>query len=172
MKINKSLFVLITATVFVSNIAWAATTDIPIATINPRKILSDSKVAKEALVKFQADFLPKEKELQGIASTLKEKTAELEKLGPSLSPSQLKDKQSDLDVLARDFKRKQQQFVEDRDARKRDDIQRVLGIANLAVRKIAEAAHIDMVFQDVVYANPKTDITAKVMEVMDSETVK
>jgi len=172
MKYKSSLFALISCMVFASTLAWANTPDTPIATINARKILSDSKVAKDALVKFQAEFLPKEKELQGLATTLKERNADLEKIGSSLSPSQFKEKQGEIDALARDIKRKQQQFVEDRDARKRDDIQHVFGIATQAVKKIAEGAHIDMVFQDVVYANPKTDITARVIEVMDSQADK
>lgn len=172
MKHDIRLIAAIACSLLTSSIAWATTPDTPIATINARKILSDSKVAKDAVAKFQADFMPKEKELQGLASTLKEQAAELERTGPSLSPSQLKAKQGELDALNREMKRKQQQFVEDRDARKRDDIQHVFNIATQAVKKIAESAHIDMVFQDAVYASPKTDITAKVIETMDAQANK
>jgi len=172
MKYKNLVLPFISCFLCVSTLASASTPEIPVATINARKILSDSQVAKEALVKFQADFLPKENELQGLATVLKEKNAELDKIGPSLSPSQFKDKQVENDALARDLKRKQQQFFEDRDARKRDDIQHVFGIATQAVKKIAEIMHVDMVFQDVVYANPKTDITARVIEVMDSQINK
>lgn len=172
MKYKYLLITLFSGAILTNAQASTTTPEIPIATINVRKILSDSKVAKDALAKFQTEYLPKDKELQGLAATLKEKSADLEKIGPSLSPSQVKDKQSEIDALARDLKRRQQQFVEDRDARKRDDIQRVLGIATQAVKKVAEVSHIDIVFQDVVYANSKTDITSKVIDVMDSEAVK
>jgi len=155
-----------------SSLAWAGARDIPIATINARQILSDSKAAKDALVKFQADFLPRDKELQGLASALKDKSAQLDKTGPSLAPSQLAAKQAELDALARELKRKQQQFVEDRDARKREDIQQVFNLANQAVKKVADGTQIDMVLQDVVYANPKTDITAKVIEAMDAQMAR
>ncbi len=149
--------------------AWAATTNTPIATINAQKILSDSKAAKEALAKFQADFLPRETGLQELSSKLKEKSAELEKIAPSLAPSQLLARQKEVDDLARDLKRRQQQFVEDREARKRDDIQQVFRIATQAVKVYAEKSHIDMVFQDTVYAAPGADITAEVIQLMDSQ---
>ena len=164
-------FISISCLLFASSLAGAAMPDAPIATINARRILSDSKVAKTALAKFQQDFLPKERELQGLASALKEKTAALEKTAPALAPAQLAAKQGEIDELGRELKRKQQQFVEDRDARKRDDIQHVFNVATLAVKKFAESAHIEMVFQDVVYANPRTDITAQVIEAMDSQAI-
>lgn len=141
----------------------------PIATINARKILSDSKVAKDALAKFQADFLPRENELKTLASKLQDKSAELEKVAPSLAPSQLTARQKEIDDLGRDLKRRQQQFMEDRDARKRDDIQHVFNLATQAVKKFAEKFPIDIVLQDTVYAASGTDITANVIQIMDAQ---
>ena len=163
------LFVAIFCLLGEASQAGAAVSATPIATINARKILSDSKVAKEMLAKFQADFLPRETELQTLSAKLKEKSAELEKIAPSLAPSQLTARQKEIDDLARDFKRRQQQFVEDRDARKRDDIQHVFSLATQAVKKFAEKSQIDIVFQDTVYAAPGTDITANVIQIMDSQ---
>lgn len=157
---------------FVTSAGWAATSDVQVATINARKILSGSKVAKEALVKFQADFSGREQELQSLSKTLREKSTDLEKDGPGLAPSQLMARQKELEDLSREFKRKQQQFVEDRDARKRDDIQHVFSIATQAARSFSEGAHIDMVLQDTVYANAKTDVTEKVIEIMDAQSAR
>lgn len=168
-------FISISCLLFASTLASAATpatTDRPIASLNARKILSDSLVAKNALAKFQQDFQPREKELQGLAKAVKDKVADLEKTGPGLAPAQVSAKQAEIDGLSRDLKRKQQEFVEDRDARKRDDIQRVLNLATQAVKKIAEGAHIDMVFQNAAWANPGIDITDKVIAAMDAQAGK
>ena len=110
--------------------------------------------------------------MQDLAKTIKDKSVDLEKIKAGLTPSQLSARQGVIEELRRELKRKQQQFAEDRDARKRDDIQHVFSIATQAVKIVAEGAHIEMVFQDVVYANPATDITTKVIEVMDSQTDK
>ncbi|WP_342616205.1 OmpH family outer membrane protein [Rhodoferax sp. GW822-FHT02A01] len=154
------------------SMAWADASTLPVATLNAHKILSDSRVAKEAQARFRADFEPRDKEIQDLAASLRDKSADLEKNGPSLTPSHILEKQSAIAELSRELKRKQQQFVEDRDARKRDDIQHVFDIANQAVKKFAATAHVDIVFQDVVYANPQTDITPQVIAIMDSDTFK
>lgn len=169
---HKNLLALVVSLSLSISPVLAATLDMPIATINARQILAESKVAKEALVKFQAEFASRDGELQGLASILKEKSMELEKVAPSLSPSQVMVRQTELDELSREFKRKQMQFVEDRDARKRDDIQKILSIATRTVNQFAEAAQIEIVFENFVYANPKTDITARVIESMDAQTTK
>lgn len=155
-----------------SALSAAAATDIPIATINAHRILAESKVAKEAQARFVADFQPRDQELKDLGAQLREKSSDLEKNGPSLTPSQVLAAQSTIAELSRELNRKQQQFVEDRDARKRDDIQHVFDLANQAVRKFAPTAHVDIVFQDVVYASPSTDITSQVMEIMDADAAK
>lgn len=172
MRHNIQRFISISCLLFASSFAGAAIHNSPIATINARRILSDSRVAKEALLKFQQDFQPKEKELQGLASALRSKSAELEKTAPGLAPSQLSAKQDELDELNRKLKSRQQQFVEDRDARKRDDIQHVFNVATQAVKKVAEGVRIEMVFQNVVYASPQIDITDKVIAAMDAHADK
>jgi outer membrane protein len=172
MRHNIQRFVSISCLLFASSFAGAAIPNSPIATINARKILSDSRVAKEALIKFQMDFQPKEKELQGLASALKSKSAELEKTAPGLAPSVRSAKQNELDELNRELKIKQQQFIEDRDARKRDDIQHVFNVATQAVKRVAEGARIEMVFQNLVYTNPQIDITDKVIAAMDADADK
>lgn len=172
MKYKALLTCAMVSLLFSGSLALAALPNTPIATINARKILTDSKVAKESLAKFQAEFVSRDKVLQGLALALKEKSIEFDKVAPSLAPSQVTARQAELDELSRELKRKQQQFVEDRDARKRDDIQYVFSIATQAVKKFAEDAQIEIVFQDFVYANPETDITAKVIEIMDAQATK
>jgi outer membrane protein len=162
-------FISISCLLFASSLAGAAMPGSPITSIDARKILSDSRVAKEALRKFQTDFQPREKELQDLALAVKTKSAELEKADPGLAPSQRLAKQGELEDLSRELKRKQLQFVEDRDTRKRDDIQHVFRVATLAAKKVAEGAHIDVVFQDVVYVSPRADITDQVIAAMDAQ---
>lgn len=149
--------------------AWAEAATTHVATINAQRILSDSKVAKDTLTKFQADFLPRETELRVLSSGLKDKSADLEKVAPALAPSQRMARQREIDDLARDLKRRQQQFLEDRDARKREDIQHVFDLATQAVKKLAEKSQINIVFQDTVYAAPMTDITDEVIHIMDTQ---
>jgi outer membrane protein len=143
--------------------------DATMGVINARRILSESRVAKESMAKFQTDFASRGKEVIDQTSLLKQKADELDKLLPTLSPVQQQERQRDLATLNRDLERKKQSLDEDREARKRDDIQRIIQLARGVVAHIAEDGKLAAVFQDVVYVNPKNDITDKVLQAMDAQ---
>jgi len=45
----------------------------------------------------------------------------------------------------------------------------VLEQANRAIRQIAEQEKYDIIFQDAVYANPRIDLTDKVIKALDGK---
>jgi len=149
------------------NAAWA---EDAVGVINARRIVSESRIAKEAAAKFLVDFGPRGKELLDQTTLLKQKADELEVALPTLSPAQQLERQRDLATLNRDLERKKQQLNEDREERKRDDIQRIIQTARGVVARIAEGGKMSAVLQDVVYVNPQNDITDKVIQAMDAQT--
>jgi outer membrane protein len=52
--------------------------------------------------------------------------------------------------------------------RKNEELQLVLERANKVVKQVAESEKYDLVVQDVVYINPKHDITDKVLKVLNA----
>ena len=68
----------------------------------------------------------------------------------------------------REFQRKQREFNEDLAQRRKDEFERVIERANRAVRQIAEAEKLDVVFQNeqVVWASNRIDITDKVIKAL------
>jgi outer membrane protein len=149
--------------------AGVAAADTTLGVINARKILSESRIAKEAAAKFLVDFGPRSKEVMDQAGALKQKADDLDRALPTLSPAQQLERQRDLATLNRDLERKKQQLNEDREARKREDIQRIIQQTRGVVARIAEEGKLVAVFQDVVYVNPKNDITDKVLQALDAQ---
>lgn len=147
----------------------ASAAESTVAVINARRILSESRLAKEAMAKFQQDFGARGKEVIAQTGALKQKADELERVLPTLSPAQQQERQRDLSAQGRELDRKKQQLVEDREARQRDDIQHIIQVARGVVARIGEDTKLAVVFQDVVYANPKNDITDKVLQAMDAQ---
>jgi outer membrane protein len=125
-------------------------------------------LAKEAAARFSVDFAPRAKEVMDQSKLLKQKADDLDQALPTLSPAQQLERQRDLASLNRDLERKKQQLDEDREARNRDDIQRIIQTARGVVVRIAEDGKFAAVFQDVVYVNPQNDITDKVLQAMDA----
>jgi outer membrane protein len=139
-----------------------------VGVVNVRRILSESRPGKEAMAKFQLDFGARGQEVMAQTDVLKQQTDALDKDLPTLAPAQALARQRDLAALGRELNRKKQQLNDEREARKREDIQHVIQLARGVVGRIARDAKMDLVFQDVVYASPRNDITERVLQALDA----
>ena len=52
--------------------------------------------------------------------------------------------------------------------RRNEELQQVLDKTNKAVKQVAETDKYDLVIQEVVYFNPRHDITDKVLKILNS----
>ena len=135
--------------------------------INTDRIFRDANSAKAAQAKLEQEFMRREKELNDQGNQLKTIADKLEKDAPTLSEAQRSARQKQLGDQDRDFQRKRREFQEDLNVRKNEELQLVLERANKVVKQVAEAEKYDVVVQEVVYINPKHDITDKVLKVLN-----
>jgi outer membrane protein len=92
----------------------------------------------------------------------------LEKNAVTMSESERLKREREFGEANREFQRKQREFNEDLGARRKEEFERVIASANQAVREIAEAEKLDVVFQNeqVVWASNRIDITDKVIKAL------
>lgn len=135
--------------------------------INTDRIFRDANSAKAAQAKLEQEFMRREKELNDQGNQLKTVADKLEKDAPTLSEAQRNTRQKQVADQDRDFQRKRREFQEDLNVRKNEELQQVLERANKVVKQVAEAEKYDVVVQEVVYINPKHDITDKVLKVLN-----
>jgi len=90
----------------------------------------------------------------------------LEKNAVTMSETDRKNKEREFNDLNRDFQRRQREFREDLNQRRNEELAAVIERANKAIKVIAEAEKYDIIFQDAVYANPRIDITDKVIKAL------
>ncbi len=155
--------------------AAAAASGVPsgkIGFINTERILKDSLPAKAAQQKLEAEFSPREKQLQQMAARIKALSQKLDKDGPVMSDGERSNDQQQLSDLNRDFQRKQREFAEDLNAKRNAALAVVLDKANKVVKQVAEQGNYDIVFQEAVYVNPRIDITDKVLKALDAQSGK
>lgn len=136
--------------------------------INTDRIFRDANSAKAAQTKLEQEFSRREKELTDQGNQLKVISDKLDKESPTLSEAQRTARQKQVIDQDRDFQRKRREFQEDLNLRKNEELQAVLERANKVVKQVAEAEKYDVVLQDVVYVNPKHDITEKVLKVLNA----
>jgi outer membrane protein len=136
--------------------------------INTDRIFRDANSAKTAQAKLEQEFMRREKELNDQGAQIKATADKLEKESPTLSEAQRNTRQKQLTDQDREFQRKRREFQEDLNVRKNEELQLVLERANKVVKQVAESEKYDLVVQDVVYINPKHDITEKVLKVLNA----
>jgi outer membrane protein len=137
--------------------------------VNTERILRDAAPAVRAQKKIEAEFSKRDQELAKIADQLKRMQDELEKNGVTMPESQRRTKEREFNDLNRDFQRKQREFREDLNQRRNEELAQVVEQANRVIRLIAEQEKYDIIFQDAVYANPRIDITDKVIKALESK---
>jgi len=140
-----------------------------IGVVQIERIVRDSAPALRAQKKLEAEFSKRENELKKVADQLKRTQDELEKDGVTMPEAQRRNKERDFNEMSRDFQRKQREYQEDVNVRRNEELSQVIDQANRIIRQIAEQEKYDIIFQEAAYANPRIDITDKVIKAMDGK---
>lgn len=148
---------------------WAAHAQGKIGFVNTERILRDSVPAKRAQKKIESEFQKRDQELGRMAEQLKRMQDEMERSAVTLSDSQRRTKEREFGELNREFQRKQREFREDLNQRRNEELARVVEQANRVIRQIAAQEEFDVVLQDAVFANPRIDITEKVIKALEDK---
>lgn len=147
----------------------AAQTESRIGFVNTARILRDAAPAVRAQKRIEAEFAKRDQELAKIAEQLKRMQDELERLGLTMPESQRRAREREFGDLNRDFQRRQREFREDLNQRRNEELAQVVEQANRVIRQIAEQEKYDIIFQDAVYANPRIDITDRVIKALEGK---
>lgn len=135
--------------------------------VNLDRILRDAAPAVRAQKKIEAEFSKRDQELAKMADQLKRVQDNLQRNSPTMSETERRNRERELTDLDRDFQRKQRELREDLNQRRNEELAGILERANRAVRQIAEVEKYDIVFQEAVWADPRIDITDKVIKALD-----
>ena len=134
--------------------------------VNTERIFRESDAAKRAEKKLEGEFSRRERELNELTTRLRTEGERFQKDMPVMNETQRSQRQRTLGDLELDVNRKQREFNEDVNRRRNEEFSTVLQAANRALKQIAEKEGLDAVFQDAAYANPKLDLTDKVLKVL------
>ena len=137
-----------------------------IAFVNSQKILNDAPQAARAKKKLEKDFEKRDQDLQRIAKQLQGMQEALDKNAVTMAESERRAKEREFAELNRDFQRKQREFREDLSQRQNEETAAIFERVNKVIKQIAEAEKYDIIFQEAVYANPRIDITDKVIKAL------
>lgn len=147
---------------------WTVHAQGKIGFVNTERILRDSAPAQRAQKKIEGEFQKRDQELAKMADQLKQMQSEMERTAVTMSESQRRAKEREFSDMSREFQRKQREFREDLNQRRNEELAVVVEKANRVIRGIAAKENLDVVIQDAVYANPRIDITDKVIKALEA----
>ncbi len=161
---KKKIATLLVALMAALPVAQAVAADMKIGYVNTQRIFRDAPAAQKAAKKIESEFSRRDQDLQRMAKQLQSLQEGLEKNGMTMSESDRRNKERELNDLSRDFQRKQREFREDLNLRQNEENAAIIEKANKAIKQIAESEKFDLIVQDVVWVSPKLDITDKVIK--------
>ena len=132
------------------------------------RILREAPAAQLAQKKLEQEFSQRGQELQKLGEQIKKIQEGIERNAMTMLDSERQKREREFADANREFQRKQREFNEDLAQRRKEEFERVIERANRAVRQIAEAEKLDVVFQNeqVVWASNRIDITDKVIKAL------
>ena len=150
----------------VAFLAFPVLAESRIGFVNSQKIMNESPHAARAKKRIEKDFEKRDQELQKMAKQLQGLQEALEKNALTMAESERRTKEREFGDLNRDFQRRQREFREDLSQRQNEEMAAILERVNKAIKQIAEAEKYDIIFQEAVYANPRIDVTDKVIKAL------
>jgi outer membrane protein len=146
----------------VAGVATAA--DFKIGYVNAVKVIEEAPQGEAALKKLEAEFAPRDKQIVEMQNRLKQLEQDLEKNALVLKENEHRSKEFEIATLKRDLRRATQEFREDYNLRRNEELAALQKIVQKTIAEIAKQENYDLILESAVYAGPKVDVTDKILK--------
>jgi outer membrane protein len=162
----KNKIALFLGLLLVTNVSFA---DLKIGFVNIPAVLEKAPQAEKAKKRLEQKFSPRDKQLVVQQKEIQSMEEKLTRNSSVMSSSEKNNLEKDILNKKRDAKRAQQEFSEDFNASRNEELGKLQRRIVEAVRAIAKDQDYDLLLTDgVIYANDQIDITAQVQQKLSS----
>lgn len=138
--------------------------DMNIGVVNIGRLLDEAPQAKSAMKALQDEFAPRQRSLESEQQALRDEEEKLKRDMQVMSETERRDGERDLREKARDLARKQQEFIEDLNLRRNEELNRLQRSLLEEVQTFARQENYDLIVGDgVLFASSTVDVTAQVL---------
>lgn len=142
-----------------------AAQDLKIGYVNAIKVIEEAPQGEAALKKLETEFGPRDKQLVAKQAQIKQIEDELEKNALLLKDPERRTKEHEIVVLKRDLRRETQEFREDYNLRRNEELAALQKIVHNAIIEIAKQEGYDLILHEgTIYASKKVDLTDKILK--------
>jgi outer membrane protein len=151
--------------------AGVAAADPRLAYVNMVRVLEEAPQATEASSKLERDFSPREREIVALQREVRQLEDRLMREGAGMTDVTRGNLELDVRSRKRDLKRQQDEFREDLNLRKNQELAAIQRLVIEVVQALARREGFDLVVSEgVVFASARVDITEKVLERLRQES--
>jgi len=159
MKTKIALFL---GLLLVANVSFA---DLKIGVVNIGAVLEKAPQAEKAKKRLEQEFKPRDTQLVNQQKDIQVMQEKLKKDASVMGESQRNKLEVELQDKIRDAKRSQQEFSEDFNARRNDELGKLQRRIVEAIKAIAKDQEFDLILTDgVIYSSPQMDITSQLQQ--------
>ncbi|MGJ0491376.1 OmpH family outer membrane protein [Methylobacter sp.] len=156
-KIALFLGLLLTA-----NVSFA---DLKVGFVNIPAVLEKAPQAEKAKKRLEKEFSPRDKQLVAQQKEIQSLEEKMARDSSVMGESERRNLEKDILNKKRDAKRAQQEFSEDFNLRRNDELGKLQRRIVEAIREIAKDQNFDLLLTDgVIYASEQIDVTSQVQE--------
>lgn len=141
--------------------------------VNAAQLLEKAPQADAARANLEKEFSPRDKRLVAEQKELRLLEEKLNRDGAVMSDTERKKLERDILSGKRDLKRARDEFREDLNIRRNEELAKLQKLIVETIRVLAKEGQYDLVLTDgVLYASDKIDITALVLEKLKKDGAK
>ncbi|HEY8553657.1 MAG TPA: OmpH family outer membrane protein [Burkholderiales bacterium] len=139
--------------------------ELKVGYVNAVKVIEEAPQGEAALKKLEAEFGPRDKEIVAMQAKVKQLEEELEKNGLLMKEAERRAKEHEIVMLKRDLRRATQEFREDYNLRRNEELAALQKIVYKAIVEIAKQEDYDLILHEgTIYASKRVDLTDKVLK--------
>jgi outer membrane protein len=159
MKTKIALFI---GLLLAANVSFA---DLKIGVVNIAAVLEKAPQAEKAKKRLEQEFKPRDNQLVSQQKDIQELQEKLKKDGSVMGESQRNKVENELQNKIRDAKRSQQEFSEDFNAKRNEELGKLQRRIVEAIKAIAKDQEFDLILTDgVIYSSPQMDVTSQLQQ--------
>ncbi len=149
--------------------AGVAQAELKIGFVNVGKVLEKAPQAQKAKTRLETEFSPRDKALMSQQKEIKNLEDKLTRDSAVMGDEERRKLEKDIVDKKRDAARAQQEFSEDLNMRRNEELGNLQKRIVEAVRALAKEESYDLLLTDgVIYANDQIDVTARVQQKLET----
>ena len=147
-----------------------AAAEVKVGFVNVPRVLDRAPQAEAARKRIEEEFAPRDRELLASQRRVRGEEDRLVKNGAIMSASERQKLESEIRAFKRGLRRNQEEFREDLNLRKSQELAKLQRKVREVIQAMAKAEQYDLIVTDgVVFAGGRVDMTKRVIDQLNGE---